>query len=230
MALAFPAPASPRVTPGASSGKVSSEMPRRHLVIDGDCIESIAFQYGFFPSTLWDHPDNSELRELRGNPHVLSPGDEVFIPDLREKEIEAATGKKHRFRRRGVPAKLRVRLEEGGEPRAGVKYTLQIDGGPTVSGAADQGGLIERWVSPSATGALLSLEDGEVYSLRLGRLRPSDDRAGIGARLANLGYGEIADDDLLASALGEFQRDHGLEETREADESTVERLRSEHGS
>lgn len=205
-------------------------MPRQHRVADGDCIESIAFAYGFFPGTLWDHPENAALREKRGNPHVLTPGDVVFIPDLREKEIPGETGKLHRFRRRGVPAKLRLRLTAGDEPRADVRYSIRIDGGATVSGKSAGDGMIEHWLPPAASQAILRLETGEVYTLKLGHLRPSDDEDGVRARLVNLGYGEIVDEAALVAALLAFQRDRGLEETGEADAATMDELRSEHGS
>jgi len=35
-----------------------------HQVQQGDCINSIGLQYGFFPNTLWNHPDNAELKSL----------------------------------------------------------------------------------------------------------------------------------------------------------------------
>ena len=42
-----------------------------HTIQDGDCISSVAMRHGFFPGTLWNHPDNMELKKLRRDPNVL---------------------------------------------------------------------------------------------------------------------------------------------------------------
>lgn len=43
-------------------------MPFQHQVGPGDCIVSIAYDNGFHPDTLWDHPENAELKALRHDP------------------------------------------------------------------------------------------------------------------------------------------------------------------
>lgn len=83
-------------------------MSKNHTIRQGECIESLADRYGFFPETLWKHADNSDLRELRKDQNILQPGDVVVIPDLELGEESAATEQKHRFRRKGVPAKMRI--------------------------------------------------------------------------------------------------------------------------
>ncbi len=83
-------------------------MSTNHTIRQGECIESLADRYGFYPETIWKHGDNSELRDLRKDQNILQPGDVVVIPDLTIREESAETEKKHTFRRRGVPAKLRL--------------------------------------------------------------------------------------------------------------------------
>jgi N-acetylmuramoyl-L-alanine amidase len=92
-----------------------------HTVTQGECISSIAERYGLFWETVWNHPNNAELRQQRENPNVLRPGDVVFVPERREKLESGATDTRHRFLKKGVPAKLRLRLlkepgTEGEEP------------------------------------------------------------------------------------------------------------------
>ena len=72
-------------------------MPINHQVKQGDCISSIAFENGFFPDTIWNHPSNAELKKKREDPHVLLPGDMVFIPDKRPKEVSEPTNQVHKF-------------------------------------------------------------------------------------------------------------------------------------
>lgn len=85
-------------------------MPIDYEIAPGDCINSVALRHGFFPDTLWNHGSNAELKERRKDPNVLMTGDKLFIPDIKIKEVDKATEKRHRFRRKGVPAKLHLRF------------------------------------------------------------------------------------------------------------------------
>jgi N-acetylmuramoyl-L-alanine amidase len=91
-------------------------MPKKHIVRRGDCIASIAFRYGFFWDTLWHHPANKPLANRRKDPNVLLAGDEVEIPDRTPKSQDGATDTKHRFKVKGVPAKLRLKVMRGPDP------------------------------------------------------------------------------------------------------------------
>jgi hypothetical protein len=117
-----------------------------YVIRDGDGIGSIAAATGHFRETLWNDSANGALREARGAPEVLLPGDRVTIPPLRPKTVAMVTGKRHICRRRGVPSRFQLRLLTGGQPRAGVAYTLTIDDALTLSGQSDVDGWIRVWV------------------------------------------------------------------------------------
>jgi hypothetical protein len=202
----------------------------------GDCMTSIAFEHGFAPDTLWKHPRNARLHDEGRKPNQLRPGDEVFVPEAREKQVKAATGARHRFRRRGVPARFRVRLlDANGRPRSGLAYTLAVDGA-AHDGTTTDAGEILQWISPCARQAQLVLhtsEGDETYVIALGEMTPITDVAGVKARLRALGYPcEIDDQDneVLRGVLKRFQTDEGLEPTGERDGGTLARLEERYGS
>ena len=209
-------------------------MGKRHRITAGEGISSLADRYGFFPETLWDHPENEELKALRRHPNQLVEGDEVFIPDGSEKTVEVASGRLHVFRRRGVPAMCSVKLLQRGKPRAGAAFSVEVDGVPG-NGVTDDAGVASFHVPLSAQRALLRLEEtGEQYTLLLAGLHPIETDRGVLQRLKNLGYyaGPVDEPrpEEARAALDAFQREAGLEVTGEADHSTRERLRQLHDS
>jgi hypothetical protein len=210
-----------------------------HNVREGDCISSIAQENGFFWETLWNHSNNADLRQLRQDPNVLFPDDKVFVPALSEKTEDCATEKLHRFRRKGVPAKARFRfLDEQGQPRANVKYDLDIDG-DTSQGKTDAEGYIEISIPPNAQEGTITLhpddqddqnDQDEIYTFFLGGMDPVSEKAGACKRLNNLGYQcDIDNTEQFVKALKEFQLNHDLEVTGELDEPTQKALLEEHG-
>jgi len=212
-------------------------MDQRVIIQQGDCIASLAYKAGLLPETIWQHPENAQLREKRADMHALLPGDAVFVPAPRPRSESCALDARHRFRRRGVPAELAVQFVVNGHPRANVEYTLIIDGVPR-EGSTDGDGWIREPISPDARTAAVRLrpkdEPEEYYELQLGHMDPHNDRVGALERLANLGYlsstaGE-ADDDMVHEAVTGFQKAHGLDATGELDESTMHKLQEIHGS
>src|SRR4051794_16020668 len=96
-----------------------------YIVGQGDGFSSIADAHGFFWSTLWELPENAALKEARANPEILLPGDRVTIIEKRVKSVPAAAGARHVFRRKGVPAKIRVQVRtRHGVVFAGCAYRL----------------------------------------------------------------------------------------------------------
>ena len=67
----------------------------------------------------------ADLKNLRKNPNVLFPGDEVYIPDKEERIESGATEQKHRFVVQKKTLKLRLVLEDIYEkPIAGAASVL----------------------------------------------------------------------------------------------------------
>lgn len=200
-----------------------------HRAKPDECLSTIAFAYGFFADTIWEHPENAALRRERGDPNVLAAGDDVFIPDLRVGQASCATGRQHVFRRRGVPEYFRLRLSRYGKPRADEPYRLDVDGTPH-EGRTDANGKIEVRIPPNARLAVVLIGD-ERYELALGRVDPVSGEAGVRQRLENLGYlaSKAVPASELAAAVARFQIEAQLEATGEVDDKTRERLRAAHG-
>lgn len=209
-------------------------MPRQHKVKQGECLSSIAEKYGLFPETIADDGANADLKNQRKDLNVLYPGDVLTIPDKRKKEVSCGTEKRHRFRKKGTPAQLRLKLlDEDDSPRANVKYSLQIEG-RYFEGSTDGEGKLEQTIPPGAKKAVLMLEDDDPIPLDLGHLDPVDTITGVQQRLRNLGYEcneETGDlDDGTISALKAFQKDNDLEESGEPDQTTKDKLVEKHGA
>ncbi len=203
-------------------------MSGQHNVKDGDCILSIAEANGFFWETLWEHPENSGLKEMRKDPNTLMPGDSVFIPDIRYKEVERKTNQVHRFHKKGIPARFRLQIFDGYEYRIDEPYSLEIEG-ITYTGTTDKEGRIDIAVPPGAvTGKLYLGADKDEFDVRIGHLPPVNKLEGIKSRLNNLGffYGEINNElnDETKAAIASFQGRFGLKVTGETDEQTEAKL------
>jgi hypothetical protein len=193
-----------------------------------DDFPSIALAQGFFWRTLWDHAENAQLRAERQNPNILYPGERVFVPILETKSENRPCQKRHRFRRKGEPAKIKIRLMDGGEPRANVPYRLMIED-KEFEGTTSAEGEIEVGISGRDKQGKLILNDGEeVFDVAIGRLDPIDQVIGVQERLSNLGY-ECHPytnrlDAMTRRALINFQTDQKLKATGEPDDATKAKL------
>lgn len=206
-------------------------MPIQHNVEEGDGLSRIAFEYGFFWETVWNHSGNAGLRQVRDHPEVLLPGDVVEIPDKRPKCEPTPTGKVTKFRLKSVPVRLQVRLvDEDGKPRKDLGWKLDVDGDQR-SGVTGEDGFVRAWVKPSARNGLLSIGDGkEKYDIDFGYIDPLDTVTGAQSVLRNLGYysGPVSGtaDAATAEGLRAFQRRSGLPATGEPDAATAAALKA----
>jgi N-acetylmuramoyl-L-alanine amidase len=203
-----------------------------HTVAQGESVISLSERYGFFAETLWNHPENAALKGSRKDMNTLLPGDVVFIPDLRPKEVPAATAKRHPFRRRGVPAKFHLQVFDGEKPRADQQYQLTVDG-RVSEGTTDGEGILHEWVPPGARqGELCIGPDRFTASIRFGHMDPIETLSGVQRRLNNVGYdcggtgGEL--DPHTRKALRAFQSRFDLPVTGEPDPATLDKLQEVH--
>jgi hypothetical protein len=172
-------------------------MSKTHAVKLGECISSIAFEYGFFPDTIWNHPQNAGLKSLRRDMNVLNPSDPVFIPDKRPRDEPGSTGLTHRFRLRGTPVKFQLQLSDGDQPRAGVAYRLTVDQ-QTFEGVTGSDGMVDQWIPANARRGVLWIDDGAggvEFPFQLGHLQPVREDSGVRDRLENLALLEHGGDE-----------------------------------
>jgi N-acetylmuramoyl-L-alanine amidase len=209
----------------------------RHTVRQGECLSSIAYDYGFRdPADIFGHADNAALRQQRSDPNLLYPGDEVVIPDRKQKTLVLATSARHRIVVTLPKRKVSVRvLNAQGEPTANQPFTIEADG-DTYKGETDDRGIATRLLPANVKNAVLCVGGGRMV-LDLGHLNPiekTEDEgvSGLQARLANLGYPPGAIDGQLgpktAAALRAFQRDRQLDETGTLDSDTLQALKDCH--
>ncbi len=210
------------------------------VVAEGEGLALLALESGHFWQTLWDLPENAELREARGHPEVLLPGDRVTIPPLRSKSVAAVTNKVHRFRRRGMPVPLTYVIRDGaGDPLGSLRYELVV-GTASFAGTSKSDGSLTHFADPlAATGtltvwpALEGYPEKVTWTIALDRLNPVDTVRGMISRLNSLGYAAGAVEEPLSAparqALMEFQQAEALEVTGEIDTATIDAMRTRFG-
>jgi hypothetical protein len=222
---------------GVMSGSApKGQVGKNYIVKQGECISSIARNHGLFWQTLWNHPNNAALKTKRKDPNILYPGDIIYIPGKTEKQESGDTEKRHRFFKKGEPAKIHLQILFNDRPRAKERYVLTIDG-QHFSGQTDTQGRIKQPIPPNAKeGKLIVGEDEEQteYVLQLGNMDPIDEITGTQGRLNNLGFtcGEVNGifGPETKAALARFQEDYGLPVTGQIDPVTQAKLQQVHGS
>jgi N-acetylmuramoyl-L-alanine amidase len=165
----------------------------QHVVKQGECLAKIASKYGFADwRKIYDHPTNEALRKKRPNPHVLFPGDVVFVPDRSAKVITCALGKCHQFRVRSSTKVLRIAVQDrSGKWLSDTPYEIVVEG-KAYRGNTDGKGKLELKISVDAEEGTLRVGK-YLWPLKIGHLNPIDETpdegvSGIQARLSNLGY------------------------------------------
>ena len=209
-----------------------------HTVKQGECLSSIAAQYGFGDwKALYDHPSNASLKKKRPNPHLLFPGDVVAIPEKKKKQASVQTGQSLKLSVNVPTRALQITLRGGdGEPMKNADWALEAED-LFLAGKTDGDGVLKAEV-PAATPTALVHVAGETFELKLGHLNPIDSAldegiSGVQARLRNLGYDPGPADGELGprtrAAICAFERALGLEVTGKPEGKTLKKLAEVHG-
>jgi hypothetical protein len=205
-----------------------------HKVKQGEHLAQIASDYGFGDYlSIWNLSENKELRELRGNPNILFPGDQVFIPDRQIQTKDGTTETRHRFRRDSTRLILRLVIRNvDRKPLSNTSCDLVVNL-ITNSLVTDDSGMIEHAIPVKVDQASLDIPDINVeFDLNIGYLDPVDEVSGQRERLNNMGYfaGYSQDDTTqLTWAVEEFQCNNKLKVTGTVDEKTKAKLVEVHG-
>ena len=212
-------------------------MPRRHTIAAGETFATLAAEHGFARGAqIYDHPDNTALREQRDNPDVLAVGDVVAVPDPAPRSVEIRVGAAHRFR--VVRPRHHLRLQPmgcRGEPLDGRNYVLELE---TIRFEGVVQGRIEHCVPLGTRRGRLEIcgtdeEPALVWALEVGHLEPAETAAGLQARLNNLGFcvGTVDADvgPKTEAGLRRFQEAHGLDPDGRSSAEVLDRLREAYG-
>lgn len=201
-----------------------------HTVEQGDCCASLGHKFGIPWKKIWNDGRNAALKDLRKNPDVLFPGDEIFIPEIEPREESCSTEQLHKFVLKLEKVKLRLRLLEDDKPRKNLKYKLKI-GNQELEGTTDGDGKLEHDISPGPKSAILTTDEHDVYDLNLGGLNPTDENTGVHQRLQNLGFlGIEKSDETVEASVSEFKEKNGMEKNGTVDDATRNKLKEKHGS
>ena len=216
-------------------------MASMHTVQQGEYLAFIAAQYGFNDwQTIWNDPNNADLKNQRQNPNVLYPGDQLYIPDLDTQSFSKPTDQTHTFKVKTTPLKLRLVLKDMYErPIANAKCVLSLDGN-TLNVTTDANGTIDQEIPATSQNGVLVIQDTDEthvsdiqIPILIGSLDPVDQLSGQQARLKNLGYflGDVgsAQDDNFESAVEEFQCDNSLTVDGICGPDTQAKLKAVHG-
>lgn len=207
-----------------------------YVVSRGECLQTIAADHGFFWETLWNHPDNADVKSARKDPMVIQTGDRLAIPELAPGGVDKPDKKRHRFRRKGIPAVLKFQMLRDGEPRKNEPWILDLDG-KRLEGSTDDEGRFDVVIPPNARSGILRVGQGvheTAQRIELGHLEPFDTVLGVQQRLTNLGFYEGLEDGQwsqgVQQAIDAFLVDHDGSTEDHVSEATLEKIRDAHGS
>ncbi|OUS23956.1 hypothetical protein A9Q99_25715 [Gammaproteobacteria bacterium 45_16_T64] len=186
-----------------------------HTVQSGECLSSIAIDYGYNDwEKIYNHEDNSHFRSLRPNPNIIFSGDEIIIPDIVTKTEPVEPDIVNTFVAVGTKPYLNLRLAEHieGRPLSDCAYQLSYEhnGKEEVKeGILDNEGKLSLKIPGQVKDANITVTTNDTthtqysWKLFIGHPDPIDTKAGVAKHLINMGYLEAFTQDLLMDKLQE---------------------------
>jgi hypothetical protein len=206
-------------------------MAKTLTVQQGDHLSGIAADNEFATfETIWNDAKNAALKAIR-DPHVLFPGDQLFIPDRLEKIEAGATTMLHVFAvvKQRLFLRLKI-LDLNYQPLKNAPCELKVESEDIVNATTNAKGFLtpDQEIEVKAHDAELTVhlpkppakkgdapapapDPTQPFELKIGNLNPETKLSGQQARLNNLGYfAGYAFNDLeqLLWAAEEFACDH----------------------
>ncbi|MFO0554641.1 MAG: peptidoglycan-binding protein [Polyangiaceae bacterium] len=205
-----------------------------YVVRAGDYLAKVAHLFGFDADTVWNLPENEELRTKRPNPNVLYPGDVLRIPKREGEGVAVEGGTENTYAAPVPTSKISIVLYDPAGGLFASKRCIVRDI-PNAPESTTAEGKLEFDVPVTLRLVIVEFPDDEVIlELDVGGLDPGSEDSGVKHRLRNLGIycddgvESAENDERYANALRVFQQRAGLPETGELDDGTRAALLSEH--
>jgi N-acetylmuramoyl-L-alanine amidase len=155
-------------------------------VRQGDYVQSLADQLGFDADTIWNDPKNAQLKQLRGNPNILFPGDILYVPDQEPTARTLKTGATNSFVSSPVTVPVTIKFSSA----RFASQACTIEELPDLTGlTTDANGTLTFSVPVTLDAATVAFtEIGATYVFKIGHLDPMGTLSGVFQRLQNLGF------------------------------------------
>ena len=214
-----------------------------HIVKPGENLARVAKQYKIANwRDIYHHPENTEFRKKRPNPNILFEGDEVFVPEPKQKTVYVRTGANHRFVvKTAEPQKLTFTLtDHSGNAMPNVPVRFELDG-RTQTLISDRGGVVAITIeNPDVNAFPLDVysdpeseEPTHCFVVKPGFLDPVDTVSGIQARLNSLGHECGVADGIYGkktqSGIESFEQANNLTVTGQLSEALYRAVEKEYG-
>ncbi len=216
-------------------------MPIKHIISQGECLSSIAKNYGFDDwKVIYNYSENAGFKQKHPNPNIISPGEELNIPDLDGRGETGQTDKRHTFEIKDDKTLLRIIVKDMKDnPFGSKKYKLTLASLPPLTGSTGGDGLIEQEIEASMESGKLEVfihgenEPPTVWELLIGHLDPCIKKSGQQARLNNCGFesGSVdnIDGPITQGAVKRFQTKYTLKVDGVVGSETRPKIEEIHG-
>jgi hypothetical protein len=211
-----------------------------YVIKQGDYLLKVAHILGFDADKAWNDGKNAELKKLRKDPRMLVAGDILFIPDEPKKGLKLNAKQVNAYVAHVPLVKSKLVLAVGGKPLANEKYVIEGLGEEEEKKTSEKGEVAIEVPVHVREVTVRFVDRKRRIKVAIGHLDPPDTPSGARMRLTTLGlYGAKMkgadrhvshDKDALKHAIKKFQKQKGLEESGEIDDTTRKALIDAHGS